>query len=62
MNANQNYTEFNAAAVDSWVEDGWEWGKPVSEEVCRKARHGEWNVLLTPTKPVPHEWFPPLEE
>ena len=62
MNANQNYTELNAAVVDSWVEDGWEWGKPVSEEVCRKARHGEWNVLLTPTKPVPHEWFPPLEE
>lgn len=52
-----NYQEINAETIDRWVEGGWEWGKPVSHETYIKALHGEWNVLLTPTKPVPHEWF-----
>ena len=56
----KEYTEVNARTVDRWVDDGWEWGTPVSHEVCGKARRGEWDVLLTPTKPVPHEWFPPF--
>lgn len=63
MDSNRNreeYTAINAATVDSWVEEGWEWGIPVSPETCAKARRGEWDVFLTPTKPVPHEWFPPL--
>lgn len=37
--------------------DGWEWGKPVSHEVYQAACEGNWDVLLTPTKPVPHDWF-----
>ncbi len=56
----KEYTEVNARTVDRWVENGWEWGTPVSHEVCGKARRGEWDVLLTPTRPVPHEWFPPF--
>lgn len=52
-----NYTDINAKTVDSWVQNGWEWGKPVSHEVFEKARNGEWGVYLTPTKTVPHEWF-----
>ena len=56
----KEYTKVNARTVDRWVENGWEWGTPVSHEVCGKARRGEWDVLLTPTKPVPHEWFPPF--
>lgn len=52
-----NYQEINAAKIDSWVEKGWEWGKPVSHEVYEAAVNGKWDVLLTPTKPVPHEWF-----
>src|SRR5690606_18814003 len=24
------------------------------------ARKGEWSIVLTPTVPVPHAWFPPL--
>lgn len=52
-----NYQEINAAKIDSWVEKGWEWGKPVSHEVYAAAVNGKWDVLLTPTKPVPHEWF-----
>ena len=52
-----NYTDINAKTVDSWVQNGWEWGKPISHEVFEKARKGEWGVYLTPTKTVPHEWF-----
>ena len=52
-----NYTDINAKIVDSWVQNGWEWGKPISHEVFEKARNGEWGVYLTPTKTAPHEWF-----
>lgn len=57
----ENYTEINAKTVDRWVEEGWIWGVAVSPEVCGQARRGVWEVVLTPLKPVPKEWFPPLE-
>ncbi len=52
-----DYQDINAAAVDRWVEEGWEWGTPISHEVFRVAKRGIWDVLLTPTRPVPHAWF-----
>lgn len=52
-----NYQDVNAETIDRWVEEGWEWGVPVSHEVCEAARRGVWDVQLTPTKPVPHSWF-----
>lgn len=52
-----NYQDINAATIDRWVEEGWEWGKPITHEQYVKAQNGEWDVLLTPTKPVPHSWF-----
>ena len=54
------YVDINAKAIDRWIEEGWEWGIPVSHEVFDAAKNGEWDVLLTPTKPVPHEWFLPF--
>ncbi len=60
INPGESYADINAAVIDGWVENGWEWGKPVSREVCERARNGEWSVLLTPTKPVPKHWFPDL--
>ncbi|KGR77908.1 class I SAM-dependent methyltransferase [Ureibacillus manganicus] len=54
---NNKYTEINSKTIDQWVEDGWEWGQPISHEVFERAQNGEWNVVLTPTKPVPKEWF-----
>lgn len=53
----KKYTEINSKTIDQWCEDDWEWGKPISHETYLKALHGEWNVLLTPTRFVPHEWF-----
>lgn len=53
----KKYTEINSKTIDQWCEDDWEWGKPISHETYLKALVGEWNVLLTPTRFVPHEWF-----
>ena len=54
------YTDINAETIDRWVEEGWEWGQPISHAVYADAQAGKWSVLLTPTKPVPREWFPDL--
>lgn len=56
-----NYQDINAATIDRWVQDGWEWGRPISHQCCLDAVNGKWDVLLTPTKPVPHEWFGSLK-
>ncbi len=56
-----NYTDINASTIDRWIEEGWEWGVPIDHETYLKALSGEWDVLLTPTKPVPHEWFGELK-
>ena len=52
-----DYQAVNAATIDRWIEEGWEWGIPISHETYEKAVAGEWDVLLTPTKFVPHAWF-----
>ena len=51
------YTEINSKTIDRWVDEGWEWSIPITHEVYERAKAGEWDVGLTPTKPVPHEWF-----
>ena len=53
----KSYTDINAETIDRWVAEGWEWGKPISHETYVNALRGSWDVLLTPTKPVPHDWF-----
>lgn len=55
-----SYTDINAETIDRWVENGWEWGVPISQEQFSAAVSGDWQMLLTPVKPVPREWFPPL--
>lgn len=51
---------YNRGAWDHEVESGNRWTVPVGPEVISAARRGEWAIVLTPTKPVPREWFPPL--
>lgn len=53
----KSYQDINKDTIDRWVEEGWEWGKPISHEEYLNAKKGIWKVLLTPTKPVPHEWL-----
>lgn len=57
-----NYQDINARTIDRWIEEGWEWGTPISREVYVKALAGEWDMLLTPTKFVPHHWFGELRD
>src|SRR6185295_1369113 len=51
----------NREAWDREVEAGNPWTRPVSPEVIAAARLGDFQILLTPTKPVPREWFGTLE-
>ena len=56
-----NYQDFNAKAIDRWIAEGWEWGRPIDHAAFVRAQSGDWDVLLTPTKPVPKSWFGPLK-
>lgn len=56
-----NYQDINAETIDRWIEEGWEWGKPISHEEYMQATEGKWDVVLTPTKKVPHRWFGDLK-
>ena len=57
----KSYQDINAETIDRWVLEGWVWGRPISHEVFQKAVQGKWDVVLTPTKPVPHWWFGDLK-
>ncbi len=51
---------YNREAWNRQVADGNPWTRPVGAEAIAAARQGEWQVVLTATKPVPSNWFPPL--
>jgi SAM-dependent methyltransferase len=51
---------YNRTAWDREVEKGNQWTQPVSSEIIAEARQGRWQIVLTPTKPVPLAWYPPL--
>ena len=55
------YQDINAETIDRWVAEGWEWGRPIDHETFVRAQRGDWSVGLTPTKPVPREWFGDLK-
>lgn len=51
---------YNRDAWDRRAAAGNRWTVPVGPEAITAARRGEWAVALTPTKPVPRDWFPDL--
>ncbi len=51
----------NASAWDHECDAHGQWSQPVSADVIAKARAGDWEVRLTPNKPVPKEWFGELK-
>ena len=55
------YQDVNAKTIDRWVEKGWQWGLPITHEQYLAAKKGNWSIVLTPTKPVPQNWFPDLK-
>lgn len=52
-----NYQDINSKTIDRWVDEGWQWGIPISHETYCEAVSGNWDILLTPVKSVPHSWF-----
>ena len=38
------------------------WTVPVDDEVIHNARHGNWCILLTASRPVPAAWFSPVKD
>lgn len=58
---NMKYQDENAKTIDRWVDEGWEWGQPISHETFIQAKKGNWDVVLTPNKPVPKDWFIPFK-
>ncbi|MDE5748516.1 MAG: class I SAM-dependent methyltransferase [Acetatifactor sp.] len=52
------YIEENSKIWDKRVEKNDKWSVPVSSEIISQAREGTWSIVLTPTKPVPKDWFP----
>jgi len=54
--------QYNKAAWNREVERGNKWTIPVSTIEITNARQGKWEILLTPSKPVPSNWFPELKD
>lgn len=55
---NEDIGNYNRGAWDHQVETGDKWTVPVSPEQVAAARKGDWSIVLTPTKPIPTDWFP----
>jgi SAM-dependent methyltransferase len=53
--------KFNREAWDRQVGDRNPWTIPVTSQQIAEARQGNWEIVLTPSIPVPREWFPPLQ-
>ncbi|WP_406701207.1 class I SAM-dependent methyltransferase [Singulisphaera sp. Ch08] len=60
MSTPDEILDYNRQAWDRQVERGNCWTVPVGPEVIDRARRGDWSVVLTPSKPIPADWFPPL--
>jgi SAM-dependent methyltransferase len=51
----------NRKAWDRRVGAGNPWTIPVGPEEIAMARQGEWSLLLTPTRPIPSDWYPSMK-
>jgi SAM-dependent methyltransferase len=60
MSTPEDILLYNRRTWDCQVERGNPWTVPVSSEAVARACNGDWSIVLTPTKPVPPDWFPPL--
>jgi SAM-dependent methyltransferase len=59
---NVDIRKYNREAWDLEVEKGNRWTVPAGPETIAEARRGRWEIVLTPVKPVPRGWFPPLAD
>jgi SAM-dependent methyltransferase len=61
MGTPEHVLKHNRKAWDLEVANGNPWTVPASPELIARARQGDWQIVLTPTKPVPAIWFPDLK-
>lgn len=47
----------NREAWNAWAKNGCCWSVPVSPEIVAAARAGNWEIYLTPTRPIPTSWL-----
>ncbi len=57
-----NINDYNREAWNRKVDQQDRWTKPVSAAEVERARRGEFELYLTPSRPVPISWFPELED
>jgi SAM-dependent methyltransferase len=55
-----NVRDYNRYAWNHQVDKNNKFTIPVDSKTVASARKGEYSVLLTETKPVPSDWFPPF--
>jgi SAM-dependent methyltransferase len=60
MNKEMDVRAYNREAWNRQVAEGNQWTVPVTPEQIAAARRGDWQIVLTPCRPVPQEWYPPL--
>lgn len=52
------YIEDNGRIWDNRSEANDKWSVPITTEQIQQAKTGNWSIVLTPTQPVPADWFP----
>jgi hypothetical protein len=55
-----NIRRYNQKAWDKQAENGNPWTIPVYPKEIAAAHIGRWSIRLTPLRPMPPDWFPPL--
>ncbi len=53
--------QYNSMAWDKCADSKGRWSVPVTKQEVDDARNGKINVVLTPVKPIPISWLPPLK-
>ncbi|WP_430788019.1 class I SAM-dependent methyltransferase [Virgibacillus flavescens] len=56
-----DYTKVNSETWDKWSKEKFIWTVPLTAEQFAMAKKGEWDIFLTPNKPVPKDWIGELE-
>lgn len=61
MNIKKNYTKYNAESWNKWASENCIWTQPIDHETYINAVNKKWDVILTPLRTVPKDWFVPFE-
>lgn len=56
-----DYISLNERQWNFWSDNMCAWTQPISHEEYHEALKGNFDLFLTPLKPVPKEWYYPLE-